>query len=153
MYTVRMLALFPVLSCVVRSTMLLVCCAIFVTSGCSKGPSFETATKQDLTCLGLEMHNVRSSVQSDLEAKSVDAKKLIDSGEYVVLPGFDKNLTSFEKYQFIVAYHKDTPTKGGYALHGDGSVDLFTPEEFQKTQKWDSKPNPSNADSPNTADR
>ncbi len=49
------------------------------------------------------------------------------------------NLANLERSKFIVAYHKETPTKGGYALSGDGSVELLTADAFRNAQKWDSK--------------
>jgi hypothetical protein len=33
----------------------------------------------------------------------------------------------------ILAYEKDVPTKGGYAVFADGNVKKLTPEEFKKT--------------------
>jgi hypothetical protein len=32
----------------------------------------------------------------------------------------------------VLAYEKDTPTKGGYALYGDGSVRKLSAEQFKK---------------------
>ena len=126
--------------------LILLCCLLLAATGCSKGPSFENATKLDLRLLGLEIHNAGSSTAADLEAKSADAKKIIQSGHYVVLPGIDMSLSNDERSKIIIAYHKDTPTKGGYALFADGSVEQFTVEGFQKAQKWSSK-----STSPNTA--
>ena len=116
--------------------------------------SFEIAAKRDLMELGLQFHNhhFMSGKQSDLEAKSSEAKKIIESGNYVLLPGIDMDSSNFERHDIIVAYHKDTPNKGGYALNGDGSVDLYTIEEFQKAQKPVSNSNPSDADSKNTTE-
>ncbi len=67
------------------AAMLLICSTLLVASGCSKGPSFDNTAKLDLMLLGLEMHNVQSSVALDLESKSADAKKILQSGNYVLL--------------------------------------------------------------------
>ncbi len=32
----------------------------------------------------------------------------------------------------VLAYEKDAPTKGGYVLHGDGSVEKLSAEAFKK---------------------
>jgi hypothetical protein len=127
------------MSYLIQTAMLLLYLTLLVASGCSKGPSFDNTAKLDLMLLGLEMHNVHSSVASELESKSADAKKILQSGNYVLLPGIDMNLPNLERSRFIVAYHKETPTKGGYALRGDGSVELLTAEAFKNAQTWDSK--------------
>ena len=132
--------------------MILVCCAFLVVSGCSKGSSFDIAAKRDLMELGLQIlnHHSLGGKQSDLEAKSTEAKKIIGSGNYILLPGMDTDPNIFKRSDIIVSYHKDTPSTGGYALNGNGSVELFTIEEFQKAQKCTSEPNLPDAESEDT---
>jgi hypothetical protein len=76
--------------------MILICCAFLVVSGCSRGPSFDIAAKRDLKDLGLQIlnHHSLGGKQSDLEAKSTEARKIIGSGNYVLLPGPSLLLTT-----------------------------------------------------------
>ena len=137
----------------IRTAMLLVCCGLLVAPGCSQGPSFERSVEQDLKLLGLEIHNAQATSQADLEAKSAGAKKILATNNYVYLAGIDMKRSNDERSEYIVAYHKDTPTKGGYALSGDGSVILYTKETFEAAKKWDPNSKPATPGTETASDK
>ena len=115
--------------------------ALLLFCGCTPKPSSQKKAMLDLKILGLEYHNVVSSgfipqTPEQLSERSQEASNVIADGNYVMLCGLNLKESTEPTSSIIIGYHKDTPQLGGYALYGDGSVDLLTKSEFDAAVKF-----------------
>lgn len=122
-----------------RYLLLIVC--LFIVGGCSPKPSSQNKAMLDLKILGLEYHNVVSSgfvpqTPEQFSEKSRDAATALANGNYVMLCGLDIKENRDVVSKTIIGYHKDTPQQGGYALYGDGSVELLSKSQFDTAVKF-----------------
>ena len=111
----------------------------------SQPPGAETATRgkpdavplnpsKDLRYLGLYLQNHGKNGRSpsklddlpDMKRDLPQVYRAIQDGDYVVY--WNAPLTPADA---VIAYERDTPTKGGVVLVADGSVSRLTPEEFR----------------------
>lgn len=109
--------------------------------GCSPKPSSQKKAMLDLKILGLEYHNVVASgfvpqTPEQLSERSRDASIALADGNYVMLCGLNLKESKEPTSSIIIGYHKDTPQQGGYALYGDGSVELLTKSQFDAAEKF-----------------
>lgn len=65
----------------------------------------------------------------DKNEKLINALK---TGDYVFLYGVGLLQMTQGTSNTVLAYEKDTPTKGGFVAYGDGSVKKLTADDFKK---------------------
>jgi hypothetical protein len=93
-------------------------------------------TANDLKQIGLAFHSCIDATgkapqkADDLVPYLDKNQKLI--GDYVFIYGVGILQMTQGTSNTVVGYEKDVPTKGGFALYGDGSVKRLTAEEFKK---------------------
>jgi hypothetical protein len=113
-------------------------------SGCTGGAGSSSAGAQnDLKAFGLGYHKFHGAMKrgpKDAEELSpyvekVDepAAKALKEGNYVFIYGVglnDMKPTS----EYVLAYHKDVPDKGGAVLMGDVTIKLMSASEFKNAK-------------------
>src|SRR6266545_5344128 len=108
--------------------------------GCGGGGGSEDPQVQnDLKIIGLAYHNhlleKRKTPASPEELQSYlkesnSAYTRLKDGTIVFIWNVDLKDMPERSSNTIIAYHKEVPSKGGFALYGDGSARLVTAEEF-----------------------
>jgi hypothetical protein len=120
-------------------------CVLFI-SGCGAGARVKTTN--ELKAIGLAYHNFNDSQNKgparaeDLEPFLKDwpeAYQHVKDGTYVFfwnvsIPDMVKGGGS---HQYVLAYPKDAPDKGGPVLFGDASVTQMTANEVKNAKKAD----------------
>jgi hypothetical protein len=102
----------------------------------------ERVTPNDLKQIGLAYHNYADNnagrapkTAEDLAPYFENSKKLLDHLKTKRIEFF-YGVRIVEMTEgtsnTVLAYEKDVPTKGGYALYGDGSIKKLTADEFKK---------------------
>jgi hypothetical protein len=104
-------------------------------------PADERVTANDLKQIGLAYHayhdanNKGPANAEQLAPYFENSKKLLDHLKTKRIEFFyNVRLAEMTEgsSQTVLAYEKDTPTKGGFALYGDGSVRKLSADEFKK---------------------
>ena len=129
-------------------------CLLLLIAGC--GPSESTQIKSELFSIGMLYHTFTSNTggapsstealldfvdsngsQPGNKAKAEAMKKVLQSGDYTVYWGYDVTVDKARNEKTILAFHKDTPNKGGLAAFADGTVQSMTADEFNDSAKAD----------------
>lgn len=101
----------------------------------------DRVTANDLKQIGLAYHNyvdtnTRAPAKADdLAGDLENSKKLLDhlkSKRIEFFWGVRPVEMTEGTSNTVLAYEKDVPTKGGFALYGDGTVRKLSAEEFKK---------------------
>lgn len=133
----------------VRIGVVAVTAALLLAAGC--GGAGNARTANDLRGIGLmyhEYHNANAKAPDKLEDlkaySSIDPKgyEALAAGQYVFVYGVRLLDMPEGTSKTVLAYEKDAPTKGGYVLMGDGSVQKLTAKEFQAAPKAQAKSKP-----------
>jgi hypothetical protein len=117
--------------------------------GCGGGAGSSSAGAQnDLKAIGLGYHKfhgamLRGPKDADelypyVEKVDQPAAKALKEGNYVFIYGVglnDMNPTS----EYVLAYHKDVPEKGGAVLMGDVTIKVISASDFKNAKLAKSK--------------
>lgn len=116
-------------------------------AGCG-GALNKAKTSNDLKAIGLAYHNyINNNTKApdkmdDLKPLLADEPKVaqgLADGTYVFIYGVKLTDMPDGTGSTVLGYEKDAPTKGGYALFGDGSVKQVSAKEFQAAPKAKAK--------------
>ena len=133
-------------------TLLVLLCLLLPLAGC--GPSESTRIKKELQGVALQYHtfiasNGAAPTSADALLNSSDPngnlpgnkaraeamKKALASGDYTVYWGYDVTADKNRNATTVLAYHNDTPEKGGIVAYADGVVASVTADEFKSAAK------------------
>jgi hypothetical protein len=96
--------------------------------------------QNDLKQIGLAYHNYFDANRKapakaeDLAPYLENDKRLVNLLKNDIVFGYNVGIRDMKDgtSNTVLAYLKDVPTKGGYALYGDGAVKRLTADQFKK---------------------
>ena len=114
--------------------------------GCGGGGARSDAeATRDLKAIGLAYHNFNDQSGGRAPKDAEDLKKFVEMDSKTAYPGLKDGRYIFiwnvrlldmsPTSDYILAYEKDVPTKGGPVLYGDATVKDLTAEEFKAAKK------------------